>query len=62
MNLTTKEYIGWGLFLAATVVAISTGYRIGGWNGAMTALSTAGYAAAGVLGISAARNTTTGGR
>jgi hypothetical protein len=64
MTLTPKEMLGWALFVAGALIAIITGFRAGGINAALGALSASFTAAAAVLGVSAARNTTntTGGR
>ena len=56
--LSTKELAGWLLFVVGAALAIFTGYRAGGINAALGALSASFTAAAAVLGVSAARNTT----
>lgn len=63
MTLTPKELIGWGLFIVGAALAVFAGFRAGGINAALGALSASFTAAAAVLGVSAARNpTNTGGR
>jgi hypothetical protein len=60
MELTTKEVAGWLLFVIGAGLAVFAGFRAGGINAALGALSASFTAAAAVLGVSAARNSTGG--
>lgn len=63
MDLTPKEIAGWCLFVTGAGLAVFAGFRAGGINAALGALSASFTAAAAVLGVSAARSTnSTGGR